>query len=124
MADSEFLAACWSGFDPEIVLFGGLRASLRLFREHFLPMVNAREARRAIVVGAKWRGETLVATDASGSPLGYRPVAFLDDKHHVRVSVACRYWEAPADVGRLPTVSSKRCDGCGGAMSGKELSSI
>jgi FlaA1/EpsC-like NDP-sugar epimerase len=62
-----------------ILLFGGLRSFVRLFREHFIPMVRSSNARRALVVGASRSGETLVRLLRNEERWGYRAVGFIDE---------------------------------------------
>lgn len=66
-------------FATTILLFGGLRSSMRLFREHFIPMVRNSNARRALIVGASRSGETLVRLLRNDDRWGYRAVGFIDE---------------------------------------------
>ncbi len=62
-----------------ILIFGGLRSTVRLFREHFIPMVRNSNARHALIVGASRSGETLVRLLRTDERWGYRAVGFIDE---------------------------------------------
>jgi FlaA1/EpsC-like NDP-sugar epimerase len=66
-----------------LLLLGGLRGSLRLFRENCYPMLMARSLERVVIVGAGSAGETVARTIRSQPQLGMSVMGFLDPDEHI-----------------------------------------
>jgi FlaA1/EpsC-like NDP-sugar epimerase len=65
----------WAG---TTLVICGIRASSRLFRERYHPMITRQPPRRVLIVGAAAAGEALVRSLHSQPHLGLRVVGFLD----------------------------------------------
>ena len=61
-----------------LLVLGGLRGSLRLFRENFYPMLMAESQEHVLIVGAGPASETVARTIRSKPQLGMKVVGFLD----------------------------------------------
>ena len=61
-----------------LLVLGGLRGSLRLFRENFYPMLMAESQEHVLIVGAGPASETVAHTIRSKPQLGMKVVGFLD----------------------------------------------
>ncbi|MBV8310008.1 MAG: polysaccharide biosynthesis protein [Planctomycetaceae bacterium] len=61
-----------------LLVLGGLRGSLRFFRENYYPMVMAQSQERVLIVGAGSAGETVAHTIRGQPQLGMKVVGFLD----------------------------------------------
>ncbi len=86
-----------------ILLLGGTRASIRLFRDHIWPLRSNPDARRAFVVGANSAGEAIVRQTNRNSRSRYRVVGLLDDdkRHHGARLGGVSVLGSPDDVARL-----------------------
>lgn len=71
----------WAG---TILLLGGIRASTRVIRERYSPMMRARSQKRVLVVGASQTGMTLVREILAQPALGLRVVGFVDSNPNTR----------------------------------------
>jgi len=107
-----------------VLLFGAIRASVRLFRELFRPMVVSKNARRALIVGADQQGEG-IARQINGDPdSDYRAVGFLDGNPAYQGSWlgGMPILGSPADVADLASrVAAKDILVIGDSLSGEEL---
>jgi FlaA1/EpsC-like NDP-sugar epimerase len=63
-----------------LVLLGGIRFAIRVWRERFAPA--AKGTRRVLIAGAGDAGEMLLRAMRSQPHLGYDPVGFVDDDPH------------------------------------------
>jgi FlaA1/EpsC-like NDP-sugar epimerase len=61
-----------------LVILGGIRASIRLFREWCFPMISTQQARRVLIVGASETGEAVLRAIRRQPVLGMRVVGILD----------------------------------------------
>ena len=61
-----------------LLVLGGLRGSLRLFRENYYPMWMAQSQERVLIVGAGPASETVARTIRSQPQLGMKVMGFLD----------------------------------------------
>ena len=61
-----------------LLVLGGLRGSLRLFRENYYPMWIAHRQERILIVGAGPASETMARTIRSQPQLGMKVMGFLD----------------------------------------------
>lgn len=93
-----------------ILFFGASRASIRLVRELFWPMVNQKTARRALIVGAGEQGEAIARQINATPRTGYRAVGFLDHDaaNHGTWLGGIPILGDPSDVRRLASRSSAR----------------
>jgi len=63
---------------------GGIRASVRIFRERYYPMLSSRDIRRVLVVGTSKAGAALVGQIQSQPDLGMKVVGLLDPDRTLR----------------------------------------
>ncbi len=61
-----------------VLLFGGLRSSIRFSREHFWPIIRRKDCSKAIFVGADEFGAILASRIHTDSRMPYRVVGFVD----------------------------------------------
>ncbi len=73
------LAALLLDWGITILLIGGSRSTCRLAREHFWPVLDSRQIRRALLIGVDQGGEALVRQLHGNLQLNYRVVGFLHD---------------------------------------------
>lgn len=79
-----------------IVFLGGLRASWRLFREHFQPIFNRNGSRWALLVGA----------DHSGAILAYQIQSHFQLPYRVRGFLAIGEAKRGSQLGQIPILGS------------------
>ena len=110
-----------------ILLFGTLRASVRMIREHFWPMVSATNSRPAFVVGANRIGEAIVRQINHNARSGHRIVGFLDKDpaSHGSWFAGVPVLGFPSDAVRLADRSKCREILVGtGSVSGEEIRTL
>jgi FlaA1/EpsC-like NDP-sugar epimerase len=71
-------------FALTIVLFGGLRSSVRFSRQHFWPIANQKNAVKALIVGANESGVVLANRIRAELQSAYQVVGFVDFDPHKR----------------------------------------
>jgi FlaA1/EpsC-like NDP-sugar epimerase len=85
-----------------LLALGGLRGSIRIYREWCCPMLSPRPARRVLIVGASEMGEVVARGIRRQPELGMRVVGFLDaDRRTHGLSLSgIKVVGAPADLKR------------------------